>query len=237
MGRILINESRHSNISTPPRFCKKSTEIQFGTKNKTRIFGGENQYGGHDSVPPRGENNGYNQSVQETLIRGKCNPEGLNKSNWKIAFDISSSPLSSSTLALIANVSDNKAVGQPLLQRQNKSEYSLIRGTKVVVPQSEFDQRETCKNSKRGNYNRVGCSKIGRFGAHCQGLTAGGQWSKVEAQLHINVLEMKAVKLAIESLCRVKTKISSPTNRHHSPVSLGENGRNKEHETQQNFET
>ena len=237
MQRILINESRHSNISTPPRFCKKSTEIQIETKNKTRIFGGGNQFGRHDNAPPRGENNGYNQSVQETLIRGTCNPEGINKSNLKIAFDISSSPLSSSTLALITNVSDKKAVGQPLLQRQNKSESSLIRGTKAVVPQSELEQRKTYKNSKCGNYNRVGCSKIGRLGAHCQGLTAGDQWSKVEAQLHINVLEIKAVKLAIESLCRVKTKISSPTNRRHSPVSLGENGRNKEHRTQQNVET
>ena len=31
-----LNESRHSNISTPtPRFCKKPTEIQIGTKHKT----------------------------------------------------------------------------------------------------------------------------------------------------------------------------------------------------------
>ena len=121
-----LNESRHSNISTAtPRFYNKSTEIQ--------IFGGGDQFGGHDHVPLRGENNRHNQSVQETLIRGKYNSEGINKSNWKIDFDISSSPPVSSTLSLILNVSDNKVEGQPLLRRQNKSECGLIRGTKVVV--------------------------------------------------------------------------------------------------------
>ena len=89
--------------------------------------------------------------MQETL-REKYNPEGISKSNWKIDFDTSSSPPDSSTLLLITNVSDNKAEGLPLLQRQNKSECSLIGGTKVVVPLSELEQRETYKNSKYRNY-------------------------------------------------------------------------------------
>ena len=113
--------------------------------------------------------------MQETLVRGKYNPDVINKSNWKIDFDISSSPPGSSTLPFITNVSDIKDEGQPLLRRQNNSECSLIRGTKVVVPQSEFEQRETYKNSKCGNYNPVGRSEIGRLEAHCQGLIAGGQ--------------------------------------------------------------
>ena len=59
-----FNESRHSNISTAtPRFCSKSTEIQIGTKRKTQIFLGGDQFGGHDNVPTTVENNGHNQSV------------------------------------------------------------------------------------------------------------------------------------------------------------------------------
>ena len=108
--------------------------------------------------------------MQETLIAGgKYNPEGINKSNWKVDFNISSSPPDYSTLLLITNVSDNKAEGQPMLGRQNKSECSLIRGTKVVVPQSELEQRKTYKNSKCENYNPVGCSKIGRLGGTLPG--------------------------------------------------------------------
>ena len=135
---------------------------------KLEFLGGGNQFCGHDNVPPRTENNGHNQSVQETL-REKYNPEGISKSNWKIDFDISSSPPSSSTLLLITNVSDNKAEGLPLLQRQNKSECSLIGGTKVVVPLSELEQRETYKNSKYGNYKPVRCNKIRQLGGTLPG--------------------------------------------------------------------
>ena len=190
------------------RFCNKSTEIQIRSKHKTWIFGGGDQFGGHDNVPPKGENDRHNQSAQETLLRGKYNLEGINKSYWKTDFNISSSPPGFSALSLITNISDNKAEDQPVLKRQSKSECSLVRGTKVVVPQFEFEQRENYKNSKCGNYNWVGCSKIGRLGAHCQGLTAEGQWSKVEAQLHIIVLEIKAAKLVIELFCQVKKPTS-----------------------------
>ena len=165
-----LNESRHSNISTPaPRFCNKSTEIQIGTKHKTRIFRGRNEFGGHDNLPPREESNGYNQSVQQTLIGEKYNPEGINKFNWKIDFNISSSPPSSSTFSIITNASDNKAEGQPLQERQSKSECSLIRGTKVAAPQSELQQRKTYKIQ-----NPVGCSKIGRLGGTLPGAESRG---------------------------------------------------------------
>ena len=116
-------------------------------------MGGGDQFGGHDNVPPKGENNGHKPSVQETLLTGKYNPVRISKSYWKIDFNVSSSPPGSSTFLLITNVSDYKAEGQPLLQRQNKSECSLLRETKVMVPQSEFEQSENYKNSKCGNYN------------------------------------------------------------------------------------
>ena len=43
---------------------------------------------------------------------------------------------------------------------------------------------------------RTNASKKG-WGAVCQGIPAGGGWNLQEQQLHINVLEMKAVKLAL----------------------------------------
>ena len=64
---------------------------------------GGNQFGEYDNVPPRVKNNGHNRSVQETPSREKYNPERINNSNWKVDFDISSSPPSSTTLSLITN--------------------------------------------------------------------------------------------------------------------------------------
>ena len=42
------------------------------------------------------------------------------------------------------------------------------------------------------------------WGASCQGITTGGQWSSVEKTWHINVLELKAVRLAILSFTKFK---------------------------------
>ena len=47
---------------------------------------------------------------------------------------------------------------------------------------SAWDQKDT---SKKG------------WGADCQGIPTGGEWNLQEQQLHINVLEMKVVKLAL----------------------------------------
>ena len=126
-----------------------------------------------------------------------------------------------------------------MLRRQIKSEYSLIRRTKVVVPQSELEQRQTYKNSKCGNYIHSDAAKSGGWGAHCQGLTAGGPSSKSEAQLHVSKClrnESSQIGDRVILQCK-KNKISSRTNRQrHSPVPLGENGRNKERRIQKNFE-
>lgn len=42
---------------------------------------------------------------------------------------------------------------------------------------------------------RSDAAKSGTWGAHCQGLVTRGQWSKEEKKVHINPLELKAVKL------------------------------------------
>ena len=45
------------------------------------------------------------------------------------------------------------------------------------------------------------------WGAVCQGISSrgGGQWSKEKQLLHINVLELKAVKLALLTLNKEKS--------------------------------
>ena len=55
------------------------------------------------------------------------------------------------------------------------------------------------------------------WGALCQGMSAGRQWSKEKQFLHINVLKLKAVKLALltfnkqKSLKAVHFKIDNTT--------------------------
>ena len=48
---------------------------------------------------------------------------------------------------------------------------------------------------------RTDTSKKG-WGTVCQGIPTGGEWSLQQQQLYINVLEMKAVKLALPTYHR-----------------------------------
>ena len=120
-------------------FFSKPIEIETGSKHKNPILGEENKFGGHENVTPRGKNNKHAVICLCNKFWGKKNVyDWINQSNWKFDLDISSSPHGSSTLALIANVPDNKFETKPLLRIQNKSKCSLIRGTKVIMTQSKL---------------------------------------------------------------------------------------------------
>ena len=50
-------------------------------------------------------------------------------------------------------------------------------------------------------------SKSG-WGAVCKGVTTGGRWTLEEAGLHINLLELQAVCLALQSFLKDKTNVT-----------------------------
>ena len=68
------------------------------------------------------------------------------------------------------------------------------------------------------------------WGVVCQGISTGGQWSKEEQLLHINVLELKAVKLTLLTFNKQKSlKAQFISNRQHHCTTLScENGGNRE---------
>ena len=61
-------------------------------------------------------------------------------------------------------------------------------GKSIINPDPELDLMITSDASKKG------------WGAECEGFVMQGQWSLTETGQHINVLELKAVGLAIKSL-------------------------------------
>ena len=49
---------------------------------------------------------------------------------------------------------------------------------------------------------------ISGWGAVCQGVATGGRWTSEEAGLHINLLELQAIFLALQSFLKDKTKVA-----------------------------
>ena len=64
------------------------------------------------------------------------------------------------------------------------------------------------------------------WGAVCQGISTGAHWSKEEQLLHINVLELKAVKLALLNFNKQKSlkAVHFSSRQHHWPILPRENG-------------
>lgn len=48
----------------------------------------------------------------------------------------------------------------------------------------------------------------GGWGAHCGSVSVGGQWTQLERQHHINILELKAALLAVKMFTKNRNKIS-----------------------------
>ena len=52
-------------------------------------------------------------------------------------------------------------------------------------------------------------SSLQGWGAACQGQTTGGPWTAEEQKHHINILELKAAKLAILTFIRIHPEVKS----------------------------
>ena len=79
---------------------------------------------------------------------------------------------------------------------------------KIIL--SEFSWWKNNKRIKNGKWIRdpkidiyieTDASKAG-WGANLDGTTTGGRWSVAESVFHINILEIMAIKFALQSLCQ-----------------------------------
>ena len=82
---------------------------------------------------------------------------------------------------------------------------------------------------------QLDAAKLGGWGAHCQGLTTGSQWSKTKAQTTHKCFRNESSEIVNRVVFAGRKKKQNQFT-YKSTTSLGENGRNKEHRTQQIFE-
>ena len=70
---------------------------------------------------------------------------------------------------------------------------------------------------------QLDAAKLGGWGAHCQGLTTGSQWSKTKAQTTHKCFRNESSEIVnrVVFAGRKKNKISSPTNRQRHLVKMG----------------
>ena len=77
----------------------------------------------------------------------------------------------------------------------------------MVDKQLSFDKWKVNFSTPLKNCHPDRCIQ-GGLGAHCLGKSVGGQWSQKEPQLHINLLELKAVHLALLTFSKAQNLTS-----------------------------
>ena len=80
--------------------------------------------------------------------------------------------------------------------QKSDSKQKLQGRTAVVDTNFENFQWSLLASVSQSSADTNRCIQKG-MGSVCQGILTGGQWSKEKQLLHINVLELKAVKLAL----------------------------------------
>ena len=95
-------------------------------------------------------------------------------------------------------VSQNELAVPPVSRSEDSSFKPLVKASSVVErsKQSEFRVPFTFRGTQHPHLHR--CVKPG-LGAHLDTMTIGCSWTMKEKSLHINVLELKAVFLALKS--------------------------------------
>lgn len=159
-------------------------------------------------------NNGLVPAIREgsqdsEILQGNAQQElyidfRVNETLGTVISNNSSSNACSLTASQSATIASSGAKIEEVLSEHSETESFSTRGANVVDRKSSLLKRKGASSTTlQPSANADRCLKKG-MGAVCRGIRTGGQWSKQEQELHINVLELLAVKLALLTFTKMK---------------------------------
>ena len=133
------------------------------------------------------------------------------------------------TISISATTADRDPENKTILRVLSEVKSGSPAGVRMVDKQSTSIQWQVINNSKHQAVLQTDASKKG-WGAHCQGRSIGGQWSLQESTLHINVLELKALHLALLTCTKLfqMKAIHVSNGQHDGSVISDKNGSNSQ---------
>ena len=196
------HEPRHSSL--PPatsRICHKLEKVCVDTSEGNRAFGPDNQLCHSRTFFKQNKNSESSSRISEFVKQSTNINSGVDKIDWLVDVNYSSSFTSKVELLFPSNTTNIIFIGKPFLFRQNcfepkiKNQNEMV-GTKLrTVQWSGFDST-ACRG-----VNTDRCLNKG-LGENVQWNLNGGMWPAQEMKNHINVLELLAIKLAIQTFSK-----------------------------------
>ena len=188
--------------------CNKLSKTCFESFSSDSISGCRNRFPQYDSVPSDTKERTDHFTMPGSIESIRC----LIKANDSIdrASFINSNSCSSSTFAvpIFATSTNSRVSREEKLQCTGSVIKRSEGGNSVVDIKPDAVQRETSNLTSPSIDHNFRCLSSG-LGAASQGQTTEGPWTAEEQKHHINILELKAAKLAILTFIRMHPEVKS----------------------------
>ena len=127
----------------------------------------------------------------------------INRSDWFVYINNPSSTASKITMSVSSAVANIIFKGKPFTSAKNNSEPPIKNRITMVGNKSRSLQWPIINSASCTGSHTDRCPNKG-FGATCNGISTRGMWSSQEIKYHINILELLAVKLAIQTFTKYR---------------------------------
>ena len=188
--------SRHSDL--PPatiRLYNQLQKVNFLSSSENRISEINNRFLKNGIDIRSRKNIQDNLSMSGYVQFSEHDSNGPNTSNREVRVNCSGSSTSETSSASFAKTTNQSVQGNQILPNKNCFGHSQAELLWWIRNLSLFNGR-TLLLPPADMYMTTDASQTG-WGASCQGQSTGGPWSREEQKLHINVLELKSIKLAL----------------------------------------
>ena len=190
--------SRHCDL--PPvesRICNEFKEVSSGTISENRIFRNGHRFNKDGILIASGEACKTNVTILKSSREQRDYHHGPNKVNWETRINCPSNTARTTSSSILATFANPGIKTFEMLSCQSTFRQGCKGRTFLVDRKFKALQWKVpyFASSRLVHINRCINQRVG--GATCQGISTGGPWSQEERKAHINILELKAVHLAI----------------------------------------
>ena len=212
-GRYPINrENIRSNLPVkrfphfPPsetRLHYKSQKVSFQTSAGNRIFGDAGEFCNNKNISSKREGSKNIRPVSGTERKSPSISFRIDKLVRQDECYITGPPSRTALPKVPSTTTDSRVKGKPLFPEYDNSKQGESSGSGMM--DSEFAPVQWKEfNSTLSRYGDINRCLNDRMGGTLSGDMHWGQWSSQERDLHINILELKLVKLAILTFTKLK---------------------------------
>ena len=205
------------------RLCNKSAEICSGALAKDRVSRSGNRLSENGINTTTGKSKKIETEMPKAYFKPQNDTMGSERPFRFSLLNSTDSATSYATNQVFTTAANSSYKKNPSYQSA-----MYLNQDSLQELQWWFNNQEICNGklivSNLQNSDTIRCLQKG-LGAYCQKVSIGGQWSLQESSLHINVLELLAIKLAFLTLSNVLSQINPfPGRQYECPFLPDENG-------------